>query len=313
MALDRRNTIDKSDPGLLNAEEASNIPLKDLVFRREVGRGSFGVVHEGQYVGTRVAIKTLTTDNPELKKYIHRELQFVKALRHPGIVQFIGVCEEEEDRVHLVMEFVPESLRGFLNKNKSTMGWPLKVHLALETARSLAFLHSKAIIHRDLKTENYLIDDHKNCKVCDFGLARVAEQMRAANNEKGYMTIVGTDEWMAPEVILGEEYNEKADVFSWGVVLIEIVTGLEIGASFTRVPRENFAFPFDKLSSKLPADTPLQMQQVLSACLQDDPDLRPSMLDVIEKLSSLEDSMGPDVVLTAEEDRYRGNHVIIDS
>eukprot|EP00163_Fabomonas_tropica_P014094 TRINITY_DN2573_c0_g1_i4.p1 TRINITY_DN2573_c0_g1~~TRINITY_DN2573_c0_g1_i4.p1 ORF type:complete len:119 (-),score=31.14 TRINITY_DN2573_c0_g1_i4:239-595(-) len=107
----------------------------------------------------------------------------------------------------MVTEFIRKgNLRKILNDDDLELSWSQRVKIANDTARGMVYLHSKKIIHRDMKSYNLLVDDHWNTKVCDFGIARVMK--------KKQMSLKGTDLWMAPEVIAGGAYNEKADVFS---------------------------------------------------------------------------------------------------
>lgn len=142
----------------------------------------------------------------------------MESLRHPNIVLFYGACVKYPD-LALVLEFCErKSLMNLLADKSVPLSWMDKRRIALEIARGMNYLHSfqPPIIHRDLKSLNVLIDEHLRAKIGDFGWTRPkADKMTAK---------IGTFQWMAPEVITSESYSEKADVYSFGIILWEIAT-----------------------------------------------------------------------------------------
>ncbi|RLN54429.1 hypothetical protein BBJ29_007523 [Phytophthora kernoviae] len=186
--------------------------------------GGFGEVYAGTYNGHRVAIKMLL---PERKKSIQQvnkflsEVKLMTTLDHPHIVTFIGVAWDSLTDLCVVTEYMIIDLRALLIKFQEQhmpTGFDHdKVKVALHVAHALTYLHSCAppVIHRDLKSSNILLNETMDAKVTDFGISR--ERVDAT------MTAgVGTSLWMAPEVMLGERYDDKADMFSFGVVLSEL-------------------------------------------------------------------------------------------
>lgn len=197
------------------------IPVKDLVFYEDVGHGSFGAVFRGMWNGKVVAIKKLLTP-------AYEEATLLSHLRHRNVIQCFG-CVTDSPSFCLVFEFAPYNLTQALHKYQVEPS--VIVDWALQIATGMNYLHTEAplvIIHRDLKPANVLMfltektprSPSGFClKISDFGLSRI--QMDE-NVEK--LSTVGTWEYMAPEVIRNEPYTEKADVYSYGVVLWEMLT-----------------------------------------------------------------------------------------
>jgi len=195
-----------------------NVDYKDLENVVQIGGGNFGQVSKGTYYGTEVAIKQLLdVDDKDMHKYIEREMATLRDMRHPNVVQFMGLCRNVTD-VYIVTEYIGGGdLRKILKDESIPMPWLLRSRIATDVAYAMTFLHSKGLIHRDLKSNNLLVGENWKVKVCDFGFSR-----RVSKGEQ--MTLCGTDEWMAPEVMCGEKYDEKADVFSFGMVLTELIS-----------------------------------------------------------------------------------------
>ncbi|CAK9105446.1 Serine/threonine-protein kinase STY46 (Serine/threonine/tyrosine-protein kinase 46) [Durusdinium trenchii] len=184
-----------------------------------VASGSFGDVYRGEYEGAEVAIKTPARDiDPDMLEKFAVEIELMTQLHHPNIVRFIGACVDGPDKF-LVIEFLENgSLHDFLvsPRAEALVDYPRIIRFSIDIARAMRYLHSRAnIIQRDLKSRNILLDESLNCKVCDFGLSRFSE-------EDHTMTACGTPFWVAPEIVLGEKYDGKADVFSFAIVMWEL-------------------------------------------------------------------------------------------
>jgi len=212
MATELVRKINSLDPGIFN------IDYRDLENVTNIGGGNFGQVSKGTYFGTEVAIKQLLdVDDKDMHKYIEREMATLRDMRHPNVVQFMGLSRNVTD-VYIVTEYIPGGdLRKLLKDETKEMSWLLRARIATDVAYAMTFLHSKGLIHRDLKSNNLLVAENGKVKVCDFGFSRRV-------NKGELMTLCGTDEWMAPEVMCGDKYDEKADVFSYGMVLTELIT-----------------------------------------------------------------------------------------
>jgi len=199
------------------------VNFDDLDLGERIGKGNFGEVYKGTYLGTDVAIKKLFfVDDDFMQKYIEREMDTLTGLSHPNIVQLMGLCIETDD-MYIITEFITGGdLRSKLKDKSFEMDWKLRIEILRDIALAMNYLHSKSIMHRDLKSHNLLVGENWKVKVCDFGLARSAPSEGEETNN--LMTIVGTNEWMAPEVAMGESYDKSADVFSFGMVIYELIT-----------------------------------------------------------------------------------------
>eukprot|EP01100_Stratorugosa_tubuloviscum_P000516 TRINITY_DN1114_c0_g1_i2.p1 TRINITY_DN1114_c0_g1~~TRINITY_DN1114_c0_g1_i2.p1 ORF type:complete len:457 (+),score=241.05 TRINITY_DN1114_c0_g1_i2:104-1474(+) len=260
-----------------------DIDFNDVIIEKEIGRGGFGKVYKGQYFGIEVAIKQIQeAQTPEEVLFIKREVAILKGIRHPSCVQFIGVTTDTQGCLNIVMEFVSGgNLRGLLKDHSKPLSWHWRCGISSDIAGAMAYLHSKNILFRDLKSKNILLEGNK-AKICDFGLARAH-----TGQTNRPMTICGTDEWMAPEVILGMDYNNSADVFSYGIVLLEIVTRAKISLELQRSPMDAFGISEDQARQLIPAECPPAFSQLCFDCTAYEPDRRPIFKNVVIYLNRL--------------------------
>eukprot|EP01103_Thecamoeba_quadrilineata_P013212 TRINITY_DN359_c0_g1_i1.p1 TRINITY_DN359_c0_g1~~TRINITY_DN359_c0_g1_i1.p1 ORF type:complete len:339 (+),score=76.52 TRINITY_DN359_c0_g1_i1:99-1115(+) len=255
-----------------------NIDYKDLESVTPIGGGNFGQVYKGVYFGTEVAIKQLLdVDDKEMHKYIEREMATLRDMRHPNVVQFMGLSRNHTD-VFIVTEYIAGGdLRKILKDDTKELSWLLRSKIATDVAYAMCFLHSKGLIHRDLKSNNLLVGEHWKVKVCDFGFSRRV-------SKDGVMTVCGTDEWMAPEVMCGEPYDEKADVFSFGMVLTELITRRKPAL---RKPTKAFRFEADAFRQIAPPECPPELIELACVCAEYQSINRPHFKDVLPKLKQL--------------------------
>ncbi|GLE05372.1 hypothetical protein PINS_up014385 [Pythium insidiosum] len=207
---------------------AARIPLDKILLGDRISAGGFGEVLRGTYKGVNVAIKRLLPEHRTLPHHVVgflEEAQRMAQLDHARVVQFVGIAWQNVTvDLCVVTEFMAGGdLRAWLNQlaaERRPAGLDrIKTQIALHVAHALTYLHSLSavVLHRDLKSRNVLLDAQLNAKLTDFGVARerADHTMTAA---------VGTSLWMAPEVLRGERYDERADMFSFGVVLSELDT-----------------------------------------------------------------------------------------
>lgn len=132
-------------------------------------------------------------------KYIVRELAILHTVNHPNIVQFFGVCKHDHEIV-VVTEYMDNDLHDVIYDNETAFDLPLKLHVMVEVTKALAYLTARGIVHRDVKSENVLVARNWTVKLCDFGFARVVHKFYKSKK----MSTVGTELWMAPEVVSGK-------------------------------------------------------------------------------------------------------------
>ncbi|XP_078428162.1 putative LRR receptor-like serine/threonine-protein kinase At1g51820 isoform X2 [Wolffia australiana] len=213
--------------------ESYQFTFSDIVnmtrnFERPIGRGGFAIVYHGYLSNrTEVAVKMISTSTQGAKGF-RAEAQILTRVHHKNLVSLLGYCNDGNNLV-LVYEYMPngslsDHLSGKAHDN-SHLNWSKRLKIALDVAQGLDYLHrfcSPAIIHRDVKSKNILLTEDLEAKLGDFGLSRLF-----GNNDTTHMTtaIVGTPGYLDPEYHQTGAANEKVDVYSYGIVLLEIITG----------------------------------------------------------------------------------------
>ncbi|KAM3701603.1 hypothetical protein ACB098_05G185400 [Castanea mollissima] len=194
----------------------------------KLGKGGFGVVYQGRFPnGQEIAVKRLSKHSSQGEIEFKNEVMLVARLQHRHLVRLLGFCSEGDERL-LVYEFLPNaSLDRFMfdSIKRAQMNWKMRYKIIGGIARGLLYLHEDSqirIIHRDLKASNILLDAYMNPKISDFGMARLFQLDQTQENTN---RIVGTYGYMPPEYLLHGLFSMKSDVFSFGVLVLEIVTG----------------------------------------------------------------------------------------
>ncbi|EGZ07472.1 hypothetical protein PHYSODRAFT_565433 [Phytophthora sojae] len=276
----------------------SRIPYSSLYFTRVLSKGAFGEVWLAQLENRQVAVKRILNEKKNDEKEIEcfgAEIKLMASFSHPKIVEFVGVSWSSMQDVCAVTEYMAKGdLYGFLKRRQGQLNWrDHKIFLAEDVADALGYLHglSPKVIHRDLKSKNILLDDAFRAKLSDFGISRersVEDTMTAG---------VGTIYWTAPEVLMGKKYTEKADIFSFGIVMSELDThavpysdkrdnsgkklqGMKI---VQMVIRRNMRPTFSE-------DCPPLVKELADRCLDSNPDVRPSateLLRIIQRMQSI--------------------------
>lgn len=196
--------------------------------QRILGEGGFGRVYSGLMEdGTEAAVKLLTRDNQNGDREFIAEVEMLSRLHHRNLVKLIGICIEGRKRC-LVYELVPngsvESHLHGVDKKKGPLDWDARMKIALGAARGLAYLHEDSnprVIHRDFKASNVLLEEDFTPKVSDFGLAREATE----GSQHISTRVMGTFGYVAPEYAMTGHLLVKSDVYSYGVVLLELLSG----------------------------------------------------------------------------------------
>ncbi|KAL3669932.1 hypothetical protein V7S43_005306 [Phytophthora oleae] len=285
---------------------ASRVDRDKIDFERVISHGGYGQVMSGWLNGQHVAVKMLLPENRKSMKHLTSFLEEVKlmsTLEHSRIVQFVGVAWDSLSDICLLTEFMEGGdLRTLLSSYEDQnlpVGFDVtKVTIALHIAHALTYLHSldPPVLHRDLKSKNILLSASLDARLSDFGVSRehVDETMTAG---------VGTSRWMAPEVIMGERYDDKADVFSMGVVLSELDLhavpyshAKDDSNPSRKIPSTAIVHlvAMGKLQVEFSCAGP--MAELGLACVAVDPDDRPTATEVLYSIHT---------ILTTEYDRDR--------
>lgn len=194
----------------------------------KIGRGGFGVVYKGILKdGTQVAVKSLCAESKQGVREFLTEINTISNVRHQNLVELIGCCVEGTHRI-LVYEFLEKNSLDYALLGKKIhileLDWKRRSEICIGTARGLAYLHEELdphIVHRDIKASNILLDKDFTPKIGDFGLAKLFPDTITHISTK----IAGTTGYLAPEYVLGGQLTLKADVYSFGVLVLEIISG----------------------------------------------------------------------------------------
>ncbi|KAH6757030.1 Protein kinase superfamily protein [Perilla frutescens var. hirtella] len=283
-----------------------------LIIKSVLARGTFGTVHRGVYDGQDVAVKLLDwgeeghrteAEIASLRAAFTQEVAVWHKLDHPNVTKFIGATmgssglniQTETGQIGMpsniccvVVEYLPGgALKSYLIKNRrKKLAFKVVVQMALDLARGLSYLHSQKIVHRDVKTENMLLDKTRTVKIADFGVARVE-----ASNPNDMTGETGTLGYMAPEVLNGSAYNRKCDVYSFGICLWEIYCcdmpypDLSFSEVTSAVVQQN-------LRPDIPRCCPSSLANVMKRCWDANPDKRPEMDEVVSMIEAIDTSKG---------------------
>ncbi|PKU68642.1 G-type lectin S-receptor-like serine/threonine-protein kinase At4g27290 [Dendrobium catenatum] len=269
----------------------------------KLGQGGFGPVYKGHLGdGQEIAVKRLSRYSVQGSDEFMNEVMLIAKLQHRNLVRLLGCCIHGEERL-LIYEYMPnKSLDSFIFDKaiSSQLGWEKRFDIILGIARGLLYLHQDSrlkIIHRDLKVSNVLLDKELNPKISDFGMARIVrgDQMLESTEK-----VVGTFGYMSPEYVMHGIFSVKSDVFSFGVIVLEILTGKKnrvfdpngsyvslVGHAW-RLWSENKSLELvdDALKHGYNEKDVLRCMQVGLLCVQEGIEDRPTMASVVLMLSS---------------------------
>jgi serine/threonine protein kinase len=320
------------------------IRFSDIKLGKKIGDGTFGEVYEATLWSQPVAVKIMRIKsedadkaNSQLRKF-QKEVSIMKTLRHPNIVEYMGISFPQErgssssldtprelgPKMCIVTELLPNgNLEQLLTKRR--LSWKRYFRFAKDIASGLNWLHHKGIIHRDLKPSNLLVTSSYHIKIADFGLSHMK------NNPAGSMgvySVCGTRCYIAPEVLQKKPYDTKADVFSYGVVLCEMVNG---NYPFeTMESRETYSLNemiVSGMRPRMPDECPSHLRILIERCWDDNPQNRPTMEEILELLDKFEkdslaasqvfldeelDVLPEEIRKTANEDKLRHGEIMIE-
>ncbi|KAK9051881.1 hypothetical protein SSX86_028509 [Deinandra increscens subsp. villosa] len=276
-----------------------------------LGEGGFGKVYKGWLEdksttrSSLIAVKKLNSESMQGLQEWQAEVNFLGRLSHPNLVKLLGYCYEGIELL-LVYEFMQKgSLENHLFGRGSTvqpLPWDIRLKVSIGAARGLAFLHTsdKQIIYRDFKASNILLDGSYNAKISDFGLAKVGP---SASQSHITTRVMGTSGYAAPEYVSTGHLYVKSDVYGFGIVLVEMLTGmraLDMNRPATQHNLSDWVKPYladrrklknimdSRLEGRYPSKAAVQIAQLALTCLRPEQKSRPSMTEVVEKLEQLD-------------------------
>ncbi|XP_028097026.1 G-type lectin S-receptor-like serine/threonine-protein kinase At4g27290 [Camellia sinensis] len=271
--------------------------------KNKIGQGGYGPVYKGQLVnGQEIAVKRLSSSSRQGLEEFKNEVILISRLQHCNLVRLLGCCMQRNERI-LIYEYLPNnSLDFFLFDvtKQYLLDWKMRVRIIGGIAQGLLYLHKYSrlkIIHRDLKTSNILLDKDMNPKISDFGTARI---FCDDENQASTKRIVGTHGYMSPEYAMDGLFSVKSDVFSFGVMMLEIISGKK-NTSFCRPDRAlnllGYAWDLWKegkglelvdqaLVETCSTSEAMRYIQVGFLCVQEIASDRPNMLDIVSMLTT---------------------------
>ncbi|XP_037497366.1 LEAF RUST 10 DISEASE-RESISTANCE LOCUS RECEPTOR-LIKE PROTEIN KINASE-like 1.1 isoform X2 [Jatropha curcas] len=314
------STISSSNPSSSSGLEADSVYFEVPIFsfveleeatgnfhpEKELGNGGFGAVYYGILRdGGEVAVKRLYEHDYRRVQQFMNEIEILTRLRHKNLVSLYGCTSRRSRELLLVYEYIPKgTIADHLHGNQansSPLTWAIRLRIATETASALAYLHASDIIHRDVKTNNILLDSNYIVKVADFGLSRLfpsdATHISTAPQ--------GTPGYLDPEYYQCYQLTNKSDVYSFGVVLIELVSSMpavDMSRHRHEINLANLAMnkirkrEFDELiDPRLGHHLDKEVNRMITSvaelafqCLQQDKEMRPSMEEVLQQLQTIE-------------------------
>ncbi|XP_015581758.3 G-type lectin S-receptor-like serine/threonine-protein kinase At1g11410 [Ricinus communis] len=269
----------------------------------KIGQGGFGTVYKGQLSnGKEIAIKRMSKTSMQGIEELKNEVMLIAKLQHRNLVKLLGCCVERNEQMLIYEYLANKSLDTFLfdERKRSLISWETRFNIIVGIARGILYLHQDSrltVIHRDLKSSNILLDADMKPKISDFGMARLfkSDELQGETNR-----VVGTYGYMSPEYAVFGKYSVKSDIFSFGIILLEIISGkktngftqkdasLNLIGQVWELWKEERALEIvdSSLTGSCNSDEVLRCIQVGLLCVQEDAMDRPAMLEVVLMLKS---------------------------
>uniref|UniRef100_A0A8C1N679 LIM domain kinase 1 n=1 Tax=Cyprinus carpio TaxID=7962 RepID=A0A8C1N679_CYPCA len=287
----------------------------DLIYGEVLGKGCFGqaikVTHSE--TGEVMVIKELLQFDEESQKTFLKEVKVMRCLEHPNVLKFIGILYKDK-RLNLISEYVQGgTLRDTIQK--MDLPWKLRVSYAKDIATGMAYLHSMNVIHRDLNSHNCFVQENQTVVVADFGLARLVKEEKSSSpaqvsklnklGRKKRYTVVGNPYWMAPEMMQGKIYDEHVDIFSFGIVVCEIIGRVYADPDY--LPRtQDFGLNVNEFLERCwSKDCPAVFFPIAVLCCALEAEKRPSFAKLEEWLENLMMHMEIGLPLMSELEKNR--------
>ncbi|KAJ3695986.1 hypothetical protein LUZ60_001363 [Juncus effusus] len=304
----KKDETREASPSLLFKLKDLRLATIDFCDAYKLGQGGFGSVYKGFLPnGQEIAVKRLSIGSGQGLSELKNEVIILAQLQHKNLVKLLGFCLENTEKI-LVYEFLPNtSLDKFLSDNEKCeqLNWRKRYEIIKGIARGILYLHEESrimIIHRDLKTSNILLDETLLPKISDFGLAKLFDLDKSIGTAS---RIVGTNGYIAPECFMQNYISTKSDVFSYGVIVLEILSGKSVRdfqgsgsapnlLSFVwKKWREGEALNIidQRLHGVYKVNEVLQCINIALLCVQRDPSKRPNMATIVLMLNSYSTSL----------------------
>eukprot|EP01102_Stenamoeba_stenopodia_P008171 TRINITY_DN2329_c0_g1_i1.p1 TRINITY_DN2329_c0_g1~~TRINITY_DN2329_c0_g1_i1.p1 ORF type:complete len:1416 (-),score=301.38 TRINITY_DN2329_c0_g1_i1:218-4465(-) len=262
-------------------EKASwEVSADEIEFGKMIGRGAYGEVYEGKFRGKRVAIKKLlgTIRQEDVFKSFVKEIEFLAKFKNPHVLEFHAACLEHPN-LCVVTDFMD---RGTVNDvvTKENVEWKRIVNMAIDAAKGLQYMHENKILHKDIKSFNFLVANDYRVVIADFGCS---EEIDPNDNKAG---LLGTFNWMPPEAFDPGVYDTKSDIFSYGMVLWEMLTAQ---IPYGTVNNQLMVLQLIDSAERphIPAAAPETFANLIRACWDASPEKRPDWNEIITTLESL--------------------------
>ena len=259
---------------------------EDLTKIKIIGKGSFGDVYlaRSRMFGEVAVKQTFIQGNQSIFGDFKKESKIISELNSPYIIRYFGTCKSPEGEM-IVMEYASKGTLyefiGNIRENNVDFKWESRYQVALDIARGLFLMHTKGILHRDIKSLNVLFDENMKAKISDFGLSVIKTQSQITSGVKS--SRFGTLLWKAPETFsIRHKYNEKSDIYSLGIVFWEIAS--------CQIPYSGYDEDTIKDSVKsgerleVPDSCPMEFKNLIDACWNHDPNKRPPIGDIVDTL-----------------------------
>nr|GMC88217.1 serine/threonine-protein kinase HT1-like [Ipomoea batatas] len=269
------------------------IDLSELFLGLRFAHGAHSQLYHGKYKDEPVAVKIIRVPDDDengnlgfrLENQFNREVTLLSRLHHQNVIKFVGACRKQPVFC-IITEYLSEGcLRAFLHKlDHKSLPLQKLVVMALDIARGMEYIHSQGVIHRDLKPENILINEDFHLKIADFGIACEEAYCDPLADDPG------TYRWMAPEMIKRKPYGRKVDVYGFGLILWELVTGSIPYEDMTPV-QAAFAVVNKNMRPTVPVDCPPAMKALIEQCWSLHPEKRPEFPQIVKLLEQFESSL----------------------
>lgn len=275
-------------------EEEWSADMSQLFIGNKFATGKHSRIYRWIYKHRDVAIKLISQPQEDghlaalLEKQFSSEVSLLFRLQHPNIITFVAACKKPPVFCIITEYLAVGSLRKYLHQQEPySLPLNLVLKLALDIARGMQYLHSLGILHRDLKSENLLLGEDMCVKVADFGISCLESQCGSA---KGFTS---TYRWMAPEMIKEKHHTKKVDIYSFGIVLWELLTAL---TPFDSMTPEQAAFAVCQKNARppLPSTCPVAFRHFINRCWSSNPNKRPHFEEIVNILEGYAASIEQD-------------------